>query len=89
MREIVWSDEFAECVERLGGARAVDAALEPLIEALMRNPYGFDKIENDWVSCRYAKTKAIQDVLPPLLIMFTIGDDKNVTLQWVEEYLPF
>jgi hypothetical protein len=34
MREIIEAVSFAEAVEQLGGHRAIDEALEPIIEAL-------------------------------------------------------
>jgi hypothetical protein len=52
MRSIIWSDEFSAQVEQAGGARLVDEALSPILDGLMRNPYGFEKIENDHVSFR-------------------------------------
>ena len=48
MRSVIEGEYFAECVERLGGYRAIDLALETVIEALGRNPYAFPAIENDW-----------------------------------------
>ena len=60
MRQIIEGEYFAECVERLGGYRAVDSALETIIEALMQNPYGFTLIENDWCKIRYARTTMIE-----------------------------
>jgi hypothetical protein len=89
MRHIIWSDEFSKCVEELGGARAVDRALDPLMDALMRNPYGFDAVQNDWTSFRYARTKAIGNLVPALIVVFTIDDTKDVILQWVAVDAPF
>lgn len=89
MRSIVWSAEFARQVEGAGGARLVDEALNPILDGLMRNPYGFHKFENDFTSFRYAKTEAIPGRLGPLTVVFTIDDDKNVVLQWLDEDIPF
>lgn len=89
MRDIVWSAEFAEQVVRAGGAELVDDALAPIIDALMRNPYGFEKFENDFTSFRYAKTEAVIGALGALTIIFTIDQDKNVVLEWFEEDPPF
>lgn len=89
MREIIWSAEFTEGVEALGGAAIVDRALEPVLEALSRNPYGFQLLENDWVSFRVIRTKAIGYDVPALIISFTIDENRNVVLQLVEEDLPF
>jgi len=89
MRQIIWSDEFSAQVEKAGGARLVDEALTPIIDGLMRNPYGFQKYENDFVSFRYAKVEALQNGLGSLTVIFIIDEDRNVVLQWFEEELPF
>ena len=89
MRQIIWSAEFAAQVEKAGGARLVDEALSPIIDGLMRNPYGFHKYENDFTSFRYAKTEALHGKLGALTIIFTIDEEKNVVLQWYDEDLPF
>jgi len=85
MRNIIWSEEFSACVERLGGARAIDRALDPVMDALMRNPYGFELIQNDFTSCRFVRTKAIGADAPALIVAFTIDENKNVVLEWVDE----
>jgi hypothetical protein len=84
MREIIASADFDRCVDELGGYRAIDAAMEPLIEGLLRNPYGFERFENDFFSFRYARTKRMGDI-PPLYFVFRIDDDKNVVLEYVGE----
>jgi hypothetical protein len=84
VRNIIEGIYFAECVARLGGYRAVDLALETIIEALARNPYGFPLIENDWCRVRYARTKMIEGYIPPLVVAFIIDDDNNVVLEWIE-----
>ena len=84
MRLIIEGEYFAECVRALGGYRAVDLALETVIEALAQNPYGFHLIENDWCKIRYARTNMIEGYIPPLIVAFTITDDNDVVLQWVE-----
>jgi hypothetical protein len=84
VRQIIEGEYFAECVERLGGYRAVDQALETIIEALMQNPYGFSLIENDWCKIRYARTTMIERFIPALVVAFTITDENDVILQWVE-----
>ena len=83
-RSIIASGEFERCVSDLGGWRAVDPALEPIIEGLRSNPYGYKKVENDHVSFRYAYTKATRRV-PAMIVVFTIDMEKNVVLQWCEE----
>lgn len=84
MREIIESESFKAAVAALGGHRAIDEALEPILEGLYQNPYGFPFFENDWVSFRYARTKALEYV-PALVVIFTIEDDGNVVLQHAEE----
>ncbi|MFZ5732127.1 MAG: hypothetical protein ACOY4O_05290 [Pseudomonadota bacterium] len=84
MRQIIEGEHFASCVEQLGGYRAVDLALETIMEALLQNPYGFPLIENDWCRIRYARTKMIEGYIPPLVVAFTITDDNDVILEWAE-----
>jgi hypothetical protein len=84
VRNIVEGPNFSECVARLGGYRAVDRALETIIEALMRNPFGFPSIENDWVRIRYARTTMIEGYIPPLVVAFVIDKNNDVILEWVE-----
>lgn len=84
MRQIIEGEYFAKCVEQLGGYRAVDLALETIIEALMQNPFGFPLVENDWVRIRYARTTMIEGYIPPLVVAFTVNDENDVILQWAE-----
>lgn len=84
MRQVIESDEFGDAVRALGGHRAIDEALEPIIEALYLNPYGFEFFQNDWISFRYARTKQIEFV-PALVVIFTIEPNGDVILQYVEE----
>jgi hypothetical protein len=83
VRSIISTFEFDQQVEALGGAKAIDDALSPLIEALMQDPYGFTRFENDFTSFRYAMTLA-NALTPPLAIVFTIDENKNVVLERVE-----
>jgi len=84
VRNIIEGPNFSECVARLGGYRAVDRALETIIEALMRNPFGFPSIENDWVRIRYARTTMIEGYIPPLIVAFVIDENNDVILEWAE-----
>lgn len=82
MRSIISTNDFDRQVESLGGARALDEVLSPLMEALSNNPYGFPKFENDFTSFRYVVTR--ETVLTPSLsIVFTIDEDKNVVLEHI------
>jgi len=84
VREIIEAESFKKAVADLGGHRAIDEALEPIMEALYHNPQGFPYFENDWTSFRYARTKAI-DFIPALIVIFIIDQNRNVVLQHVEE----
>lgn len=83
MRQIIFSMDFDTAVEKIGGYRVVDEALEVVMDGLMLNPYGFPKFENDWTSFRYVVTKAV-DTAPSLLFVFRVLPDKDVELTHVE-----
>lgn len=85
MRQIIFSKEFDLAVDAVGGYRLVDTALEAIIDGLRLNPYGFPKVENDWVSFRYAITAAFGYV-PPLVVYFNITENKDVELTHVEVF---
>jgi hypothetical protein len=85
-REIIYSTAFDQAVEKIGGYRSIDVSLDTILDALYRNPYGFNKFESDFVSFRYAITKST-DWLPALIVIFTIAENGNVTLEHVEEHL--
>lgn len=82
-RTIVYSEDFDACVAELGGYRAIDRVLEPVIDGLSRNPFGFDKFESDDFSFRYARTRGVGDI-PELFVIFTIEADRTITLLRVE-----
>lgn len=84
MRQIIEGQYFAECVERLGGYRAIDLALETIIDGLQVNPFGFPVFENDWCRIRYARTTMIEGYIPPLIVAFVITEENDVVLEWVE-----
>lgn len=83
MRNIISSAAFDEEVEKLGGARAIDEALSPVLEALSKNPYGFDKFEADGFSFRWVQTRETYWT-PALAIIFTIDKQYNVILEHIE-----
>ena len=89
MRSIIWSDHFTRQVKEAGGIRLIDEALNPIIDGLMRNPYGFRLHETDHFSFRYAKTQALPGRLGALTVIFTINNEKNVVLEWFDEDLTF
>jgi hypothetical protein len=85
-REIIYSTAFEAEVETLGGYRAIDEALDPVMDGLYRNPYGFQKFESDFISFRYAITVPTLE-LPALIVVFAIGVKGDVTLEHIEEYV--
>lgn len=85
VREIIFSPEFDDAVEALGGYWVIDRALATVIDGLWWNPYGFHKFESDMFSFRYAITSRMDDI-PGLVFTFTIDENKNVVLQHVEEH---
>lgn len=89
MRSIIWSEDFSRQVDRAGGARLVDEALEPILDGLRHNPRGFKLVETDYTSFRYARTNALPDKLGALIVVFTIDKEKNVVLEWFDEDIPF
>ncbi len=88
-RQIIYSREFDDAVEALGGYRTIDIVIDTVIEALARNPYAFKKFENDYTSFRYVITKPVEDIIYSLIIVFSIGEDNNVTLEHIEENLSY
>lgn len=85
MRSIIEGKHFAASVDALGGPRVIDEVLDPVIDALMRDPYAFPKFENDWTSFRYIRTKGVGGWVPSLIFVFVIDEMKNVILEWVDE----
>jgi len=86
VRNIVSTPEFDREVEALGGARAIDDALSPFVEALSHNPYGFEKFEADGFSFRWVITHETI-MTPPLAIVFRIelSEPYDVVLEHIEE----
>jgi hypothetical protein len=82
-RRIIYLPEFDEQAKVLGGIQIVDQALRPIVDALERNPRAFRVIETPWFRVRYAATRQVGNV-PPLLIIFSIDEDDDVVMEWVE-----
>lgn len=82
-RQVIFDPDFEKTVEDLGGYKVVDVSLDTIIDALERDPYGFNKIENDLTSARYAIVDPIEQC-PRILVMFSIDDERNVVLTHVE-----
>ena len=87
-RKIVFSKECDAAAEILGGYEQIDGSLDGFLEALDRNPHGFPKVETDWGSVRYIRTRKAGNV-PPLLWRFTIDREGSVEIVHVEEYQDY
>jgi hypothetical protein len=80
---IVEEPSWAEAAAQFGGLQNVDAALEPIVEALTLNPAGFPEVDPvNLPGIRLAKTDEIQRadviVVPALRVWFRyrVGDDR-------------
>lgn len=86
LREIVEEEPFSRQVQKLGGAIQIDAALDPIVEALARRPEGFPTIP-EWEPLRLAKTYPLEEdddtLVPALRVWFRI-DGETVYLMYVE-----
>jgi hypothetical protein len=81
------SHEFDRQVEELGGYEKLDQVLDPIVDGLYVDPYGYAVLENDWISlCRYARTIPQND-LPAFIVLFVIEEDGSVELReiWPDE----
>ena len=84
-RRVLFDQSFDVAVERYGGYERLDIILDPIVDGLYANPYGYPVIEDDWYPlCRYARTKAIWDI-PEFIVSFTIEDNGEVVLRDIEE----
>jgi hypothetical protein len=86
-RAIRFDQECDKAAEALGGYEAIDDSLNAYLDALDREPAGFPKIETEWGSVRYIRTKPIGDI-PELLWYFILDASGDVTLTHVEKYDP-
>ncbi len=71
--------------EALGGYEAIDESLYIHLEALHREPEGFDKIETPWGAVRYIRTRPT-GTTPELVWHFVIEANGDVLLVHVEEH---
>lgn len=88
MHRIIYSEEFDRQAEALGGVGFIDQILRPVIDALERNPRAFRYIQTDWFRIRYAITKPHGNVAA-LLVYFTIDEDEDVIMEWLETHAPY
>jgi hypothetical protein len=82
-RRIVYLPEFDEQAKVLGGIKIIDQALRPVIDVLERNPRAFGVIQTSWFRVRYAITRQFGNI-PPLLVIFSIDEDDDVLMEWIE-----
>jgi hypothetical protein len=89
--QIVEEPSWSEAAAKFGGLQNVDAALEPIVEALSLNPLGFPEVDPvRYPGIRLAKTDEIerdgQVVVPALRVWFRYHNgDQQVGLLYAEE----
>lgn len=88
MHRIIYLPEFDDQARAIGGIHFVGAALRPVIEALENNPRAFRYIQTEWFRVRYAITKPHGN-FPAFLAYFSIDEDDDVLMEWVEIYVPY
>ena len=84
-RSILYAPSCDLAAEALGGYVRIDASLDAVMQGLMVNPYAFPRIESDFYSARYIRTKPIRDI-PALVWLFEINPNNDVILMHVEQY---
>jgi hypothetical protein len=88
MRRIIYLEEFDAQAHVLGGVKFIDDALRPVIDALERNPRAYRYIQTEWFRMRYAATKP-RGNFPAFLVYFSIEEDDDVIMEWIEIYDPY
>lgn len=86
-RRVRSSHEFDCQVEGLGGYEKLDLVLNPVVDGLYSDPYGYTIIQDDWIPlCRYARTIPQGD-LPAFIVLFVIEEGGGVELReiWPDE----
>lgn len=86
-RRVRSSHDFDHQVGRLGGYEKLDLVLNPVVDGLYIDPYGYNIIQHDLIPlCRYARTIP-QDELPAFIVLFVIEEDGGVELReiWPDE----
>ena len=78
MHRIIYLPEFDDQARAIGGIHFVGAALRPVIRY----------IQTEWFRVRYAITKPHGN-FPAFLAYFSIDEDDDVLMEWVEIYVPY
>jgi hypothetical protein len=88
-RKVFFDQSFEDAVQQFGGYRALDELLNPIVDALQRNPYASKIVESDYVRCRYVTTTPFGDV-PALCILFRIeAATLDMVIYDAEELQPY
>jgi hypothetical protein len=87
IRNVRWERTCDLAVESLGGYEAIDEALFIYLDALERDPTKFPRVNTDWGSVRYIRTKPYGDT-PELVWYFVIESNGDVAIAHVERYEP-
>ena len=88
MRRIIYLEEFDAQARALGGINFINEALRPVIDGLERNPRTYRYIQTEWYRIRYAITRPHGN-FPALLVYFSIDEDDDIIMEWVELYDPY
>ena len=84
-RRILFDPDCDKAAETLGGYERLDASLSAYYSALIIEPKGFPRIESEWGSVRYIRTKPVA-TCPALVWWFIIEGNGDVVIVYVEEY---
>ena len=84
-RAVRWDPSCDEAASQLGGYEQIDESLFIFLEALVRNPEEFPKVEVLWGSVRYIRTKAFRNTAE-LIWYFVLEENGDVLMTHVEEY---
>jgi len=82
-RAIRFDPECDAAAESLGGYAAIDDSLNAHWDGLHRNPEGYSKVEMEWGSVRYIRTKRT-DLCPELIWYFSIDARGDVLIYDVD-----
>jgi hypothetical protein len=85
LHSVRWELSCELAAEALGGYEEIDKAIFIYLEALERNPYAFPKVDTDWGSTRYVRTKPYGST-PELLWYFLIEANGDVAIVYVEKF---